>query len=204
MKKLLAILMLLASSASAQTSSKSNDVAVMITSSQLNDPSLEIEDADVDFNFDEDLGYGVSFNHYWTDSFSTDFAVHRLTADLDLDIAGEPTLELGELEASAYTAIAQWHFRRASRFSPYVGAGLAYVRGSFDAVDDEEGEASFDFDPETTWVANAGVDVNLTDRFAIVLDGKYVQWEPVAEGDGDDESLDVSPLMLSAGVRVRF
>lgn len=204
MKKLLAILMLLASTASAQTS-KSNDVTVMITSSQFEDPSITFDEEErISFEFDEDLGYGVAYNRFWTNTFSTDFAAHRLSADLSVTGDGEPLLDLGEIEATAFTAIGQWHFRRATRFSPYVGAGLAYVTGSFDAIDDEEGEATFDFENETTWVANFGADINLNETFAIVLDGKYVQWEPRAEGDEEAEALDVSPLMLSAGVRVRF
>lgn len=205
MKKLLAILMLLASTASQAQTSKSSDVTVMITSSEFEDPSLSLDDTNtVSFEFDEDLGYGVSFNRYWTEAFSTDFAVHRITADLSAVANGDPVIDLGEIEARTFTAIGQWHFRRASRFSPYVGAGLAYVTGSFDVVDDEEGEATYDFEEETTWVANFGADINLNETFAIVLDGKYVQWEPVAEGDEDEVSIDISPLMLSAGVRVRF
>jgi outer membrane protein W len=206
MKKLLAILMLLASTAQAQTS-KSNDVAVMITSSQLKDPAISFDDEDaISFDFDEDLGYGVSFNHYWSEAFSTEFALHRITADLSVGAEGVPSIDLGELEARPLTAIAQWHFRRASRISPYVGAGLAYVTGSFDGFDDgeTEGEATFDFENELTWAVNAGADINITDMFAIVVDGKYVQWEPRAEDDEEDEGLEVSPLMLSAGVRVRF
>ena len=204
MKKLLAILMLLASTASAQTS-KNNEVTVMLTASQFEDPSITFDDEEaISFEFDEDLGYGVAFNRYWTNSFSTDFALHRITADLTVSAAGEPAIDLGEIEARTLTAIGQWHFRRGTRFSPYVGAGLAYVTGSFDAFDDEEGEATFDFEDETTWAVNAGADINVTDMFSIVLDGKYVQWEPRAENDDEDEGLDVSPLMLSAGVRVRF
>jgi outer membrane protein len=206
MKKLLAILMLLASTSQAQTS-KTSDVAVVITSSEFEDPSLNIDDTNtVDFEFDEDLGYGVSFNHYWTGAFSTELAMHKLSADLSAVGNGVPLIDLGEIDARTLSAVAQWHFRRASRFSPYVGAGVAYVQGSFDALDDEGEEGSFDFESKTTWVLNAGADINLTDTFAIVLDGKYAQWEPVAEDDDDDddEALDISPLMLSAGVRVRF
>jgi outer membrane protein W len=205
MKKLLAILMLLASTASAQTA-KTNDVAVVITSTEFEDPSInDIEGNTVSFDLDEDLGYGISFNHYWTGAFSTEVALHRVGADLSVRLDDdEDPIEAGELEARALSAVAQWHFLRGSRFSPYIGAGVAHIQGSFDGPDDPEEDTSFDFESETTWVANFGADINLTDAFAIVLDGRYMQWEPVAEGEDDEGAVDLNPLMLSAGVRVRF
>ena len=205
MKKLVLIIIALfatSSAVSAQTLSTS-DAAVWITDSEFNDPSITDEDGTVKFEFDENTGYGVSFNHFWVSSFSTEFAYHKFGADMDASLDGGPRFPLGEVDASSLTGIAQWHFRRASRFSPYVGAGAAYMSGSFDPADAEDDE-NFDFDDELTWVANVGANIGLTEHLAIALDAKFINWEPKAEGDTAADRVDISPALLSAGLRYRF
>ena len=208
MKKLVLIIIALfatPSAVSAQTLS-TTDAAVWITDSEFNDPSITDEEGTVQFEFDEDAGYGISLNHFWVSSFSTELAYHKFGADTEVSVDDGPRFDAGEVDASALTGIAQWHFRRASRFSPYVGAGVAYMSGEFDPVDfDGENEAAIDFEDELTWAANFGANINLTDRFAIGLDAKYIPWEPRGEGDeAPSDRVDLSPLVLSAGLRVRF
>jgi outer membrane protein W len=208
-KKLVLIIIALFATPSASVSAQTlstTDAAVWITDSEFNDPSITDGDETLDLEFDEGTGYGISFNHFWVSSFSTEFAYHKFGADMEASFDGGPRFDAGEVDASALTGIAQWHFRRASRFSPYVGAGVAYMAGEFDPTD-FEGEDNFavEFEDEFTWAANFGANINLTDRLAIGLDAKYIDWEPRAEDDEEaSDRVDLSPLVLSAGLRVRF
>lgn len=203
MKKFVLIIITLfatPSTVSAQTLSTS-DAAVWITDSEFNDPSLTDEDGTVEFEFDEDAGFGLSFNHFWASSFSTEFAYHKFGADMDASIDDGPLFDAGEIDASSLTGIAQWHFRRASRFSPYIGAGVAYMSGDFSPVDED---VTVEFEDEFTWAANFGANIGLTERLAIALDAKFIHWEPKESGDDASERVELSPVLLSAGLRYRF
>jgi len=200
---LLVVALFAGSSSLSAQSAQTSDVAVWMTASKFDDPNLFFEEEEIaSFEFDEEVGYGVSFNHFWTSAFSTEVAYHTLGASLGVSIENSPRFHVGDVEASSLSGVAQWHFRRATRFSPYVGIGAAYVQGEF-----EPGEAvdeSFSFDPEVDVVFNAGANIALTDSLAVGIDVKHISWAPKAENDEEAERLDVSPLLMSAGLRYRF
>ena len=189
---------------SAQTAMRS-DVAVWAVGSSMEDTTLsDIEGESADIFFDEQPGLGISFNRYWTASFSTELALTTFGADMSAETPlGE--FELGELDGRAVTAMAQWHFARDTRVSPYFGAGIAHVGGTFDPVDDEEEDlGTIDLESEITWTAVAGLDVNLTDRIALSFEAKHVAWSAVDEGGADEDAIDINPTLYGAGVRFRF
>lgn len=204
MKKIvLLILVLLASPSlvSAQTLSNS-DVAVWLSDSEFNEPTITDDDGSVTLKMDEGTGFGLSFNHFWVSSFSTELAYHRFGGDVEAAFDDGTSFDAGELRASSLTGVGQWHFRRATRFSPYIGGGVAYMNGEFDPFDVED--ATLDFEPELTWVVNFGANVAITERLAIGIDAKYIEWEAQEENDEEEERLELTPLVLSAGLRFRF
>jgi outer membrane protein W len=200
---LLVVALFAGSSSLSAQSAKSSDVAIWVTGSRFEDPSLfEDEDGFATFEFDETVGYGVSLNHFWTGAFSTELAYHTFGADLGVAIDDGPRFNIGETEASSLSGVAQWHFRRATRFSPYVGVGAAYVQGEFEPS--EVLDESSSFDAEVEGVINAGANIAITDSLALGLDVKHLSWAPKAANDEEAERLDISPLLVSAGLRYRF
>ena len=179
-----------------------NDLGVFISTSQLEDN--EIEDAgDVfDLEFDEDLGVGILYNRFWTNSFSTEFAYQRLGADLTLsfeDIAED----VGSLDLDILSATGQLHFARGSIISPYIGGGVAYVSGEAGSIDEDELDDT-DLESEVEFLANAGLNLGLGRSFIVFLDGKYILYEARGEGESDGEALDINPLIISGGIKFRF
>lgn len=199
-KTLIALsLFLLPLSASAQ----SNELGLFISTSQFENSELSDGIDTVDVEFDEDMGYGVSYNRFWTPSFSTEFAYQRLGADLTLSFE-DITEQAGDLDLDILTATGQFHFAKGSMFSPYIGGGAAYVSGEAGFIDEDEIESA-DLESEINWLANAGLNIGLTPGFAIFVDGKYVMYEARGEDDPSDEgALDINPLIVSAGVKLRF
>jgi opacity protein-like surface antigen len=191
-------LLLLPLSAAAQM----NELGVFISTSQFEDN--EIQDAgDVfDVEFSEDMGVGVLYNRFWFGGFSTEIAYQRLGADLTLS-ADEVAEDVAELDLDILSATAQLHFARGGMFSPYIGGGVAYVSGEAGAIDQEEFESA-DFENELDFLVNAGLNIGLGRSLALYLDGKYIMYEARGEGDPDDETLEINPLILSGGVKWRF
>lgn len=193
---------------SAQTAGTS-DVGLWLVGSKLAESTLVDEGDSITLDFDEKLGYGVSFNHFWTDAFSTEIAAQKFGADLivSADFAPSPDFNVADVDITSITAMAQLHFMRASRFSPYVGAGIARISGDFDQIDDPDdpdSSGSFDLESETTWAAAVGANVRINDHFFFVGELKYIPWSAVAEDDPASDSIDVDPLTVAAGVKVRF
>lgn len=164
---------------------------------------------DISSDFDRDNGYGVSLNHYWTENFSTELSAQKFTADTTLVTEGvigfcgfgelpeqEPVVIVfhgsTQIEVTSVTAMGQLHFNRAGRVAPYVGAGVAHLSG-------DPG-----LDSEITWAASAGLDLRMTDRLFLTGELKFVPWSAIAEDVGDGERVDLDPLILGVGVKMRF
>lgn len=179
-----------------------NDLGVFISTSQFE--NSEINDAgDVfDVEFDEDMGLGVLYNRFWTTGFSTEFAYQRLGADMSVSL-GDVAAQVAELDLDVLSGTAQLHFGRRGLFNPYIGAGVAYISGEAGFIDEEELE-SVDFESEVEYLANAGLNVGLGRSFTVFVDGKYILFGARGEGEPEEETLDLNPLVISGGVKWRF
>jgi outer membrane protein W len=193
---------------SAQT--RANELGVFASMSRFDETTESDVDGDVTLGFDENIGYGVSYNRYWSNQLSTEFAAQRLGGDIQVsafDGPGSVTINAGELNMTVLSATLQWHFASNSRIDPYIGAGAAYITGDADVLTDIDPAAAtenVDLDTETTWLANAGLNFRFSDALSIGADAKYMKYEPRAEGDGPQDRIDVNPLVISAGLKFRF
>ena len=186
---------------------QTTDVSVWIVDSELSESRVVDGNDSAIFDFDEDLGYGFSLNRYWARSFSTELAVQKYSAEMNVTPEGESTLKAGDLDVTSLTLMGQWHFRRGARFSPYVGAGLSLMRGEFefaDIVEDPEPER-ISLESELGYALSFGADVNLTDHIALSGEMKFVPWD-AREKNGSqlDEAVELDPATFAAGLRFRF
>lgn len=185
------------------------EVGVSLNSAELDTVERTEDGEEVTIDFDQGLGFGVSFNHYWTDAFSTELGAYGFGGDMTIASPSLPAFEAGELTAVAITGMGQFHLNRDGRFSPYAGAGIAFVGGEFEPnpIFDEPSEPDadgFDLETETTWVAGVGADIGLTQRVLLSLDLRYIRWSARAEDDEESESLDINPMLFSVGIKFRF
>lgn len=179
-----------------------NELGVFISTSQFDDGEINDGSEIFDAEFDEDMGFGVLYNRFWIGGFSTEFAYQRLGADLTLSFQ-DVAEDVGELDLDILSATAQLHFAPGSMIGPYIGGGVAYVSGEAGSIDEDELESA-DLENEIEFLANAGLNIGLGQRFAIFLDGKYILYEARGEGDSGDDAIDVNPLIISGGVKIRF
>lgn len=203
--RILFVLFIAAGSArvSAQTQTPASEVGVWLVVSELEAVAIQDEDGNVDLDFDSDTGYGISFNRYWTERFSTELSLQKFSAEITAEFDGDE-FDIGELDATAITAMAQWHFNRAGRFSPYLGGGITKLTGDIEPRNVDEPVESVDLESELSWTAAAGANIRLNDHFSLAGEFKYTPWSAVVEDDPDDESLDIDPLVFAAGVKFRF
>ena len=162
------------------------------------------------FFFEQNSGVGLSFNHYWTDHLSTELAVDTFRGDVETAATfTNGRAHLGDLNGRAISGMAQWHFLPGRRVRPYLSAGLAHISGDFDPDDIISvlpiDLPNIDLESEVTWTAAVGLDVNLTDHWALAGEVKEVPWngvEVTGSNAGDEFKLD--PTLFNVGVRYRF
>jgi outer membrane protein len=164
----------------------------------------------VDVNFDGTLGYGIGANIFFGDHISTEFAIVRVNSDVNFRqraVANGNT----QAEMMPITAVLQFHLAPNARFDPYIGAGAAYVL--IDDVDtpDELNNLDFerlDFKDDVGLALNAGLGIRLTNNLGLTLDAKYVPLESSATAvrttGNTDVKFDINPVILSAGLSLRF
>jgi outer membrane protein len=186
------------------TAADSHQIGVFAATSQIGDTS---DDDGAEIAFDNGEGFGASLTCFYGRHFAVEAAATALKHDGVINAGGQTVLGIGSLDIIPITATAQWHLARDARVSPYVGAGVAYVLA--DDLESEDldlaGIGTVNVDNEVTWTAQAGVNVNLTRRFAVALDAKYIAYQPKsAPEDGDEVELDLNPIVFSAGVKIRF
>lgn len=179
-----------------------NELGIFISTSQFDDSEISDGVDTLDVEFDEDMGYGLLYNRFWTSGFSTELAYQKLGADLTLSFE-DITEDAGSLDLDMLSATAQLHFARGSMLSPYVGGGVAYVSGEVGSIDQAELQSA-DLENELDFLVNAGLNLGIGQSLSIFLDGKYVMYEARAEGDPTDDAVDINPLIISAGVKWRF
>lgn len=159
-------------------------------------------------DFDDGTGLGASANLFLGRHFSVEAAVFNLRTDTALVFEDTATFDLGTLELTPISLGAQFHVLGRSRFDPYVGAGVAYVIADVLSSSDLEsaGVGRLELENAVGYYINAGLAFQITEGFGIVIDGRQLQYEPSSRSSatGVEQDLDITPRILSAGLRLRF
>jgi len=161
-----------------------------------------------EMDLDRGSGLGLGVNVFLTERVSAELAAFELRSDAELAFADLEPLSMGRLTIRPVTLGAQYHFAGQSRFDPYIGAGAAWVSANdLESSDlDDLGIGSIELDDEFTYYANAGFGFHFTTSFGLALDARYIQYEPASRSkvSGGEEDLELSPLFVSVGLRLRF
>ena len=193
----LALLLMAAPLAAQQTS------ATLWVSSQQNDGGTSDDEARID----NGSGFGLSVARQFTPRLSGELAVFRTSSTTRLSDFGE-LVDIGDLEMTPVTAMLRWHFRAGQPLGFYVGGGIAHVM-----VDDIEsallranGIDAIEVGDETTGVVGAGVTYDFSGHWGLAADARYLPLRLSGGPAGSRESVesDLDPLLLSAGLRLRF
>jgi outer membrane protein W len=185
--------------------SSSSELGIWVLTSNLKDSTIVDPDGNISVDFDENVGYGLSLNHYWTDFVSTELSAQKYGADVQIGVQNLPlSFDGGSLDVTSIAAIAQLHFNRTGRLHTYLGAGVARMSGDIDGGDLADPDADVDLESKITWTASAGANFNFTDRLALGAEVRYTPWSAKAKGDPDSEALDLDPLTYGAALKLRF
>lgn len=168
----------------------------------------DIDETEFDFD-DAATGFGASANIFFGDRLSAEFAIANVTAEASgrRRAVGGFT---GDVDMMPVTAVLQFHFAPNGFIDPYVGGGAAYVLFDDFETNGISNLDRIDIEDDVGFAINAGLGFRLGGRFGANIDAKYVPLEAnatavnVGSGDETEGRFDVSPIIISAGVSLRF
>lgn len=185
------------------------DFGLWAVSTTLQGENRVDEAADIEINFDEEIGWGVTADIFWSPRISTEVGVYGIEAGGSLDLGGilDESIDLGSLDIVPITLTLRAHLG-GDRFDFYGGAGGVYAM--FDDLQSDDlrlvGVESIEIDDEFTWLLNAGASIRLTDGLRIGIDAKWIPLEAEGINDlgTDAVPLELDPLMISGGLIFRY
>lgn len=160
-----------------------------------------------EIDFEDGKALGASVNVPVNRFLSIEGSVFGIRSDAAIRFE-DAALNLGTLDLVPFTLGAQFHPLGNSRFDPYAGAGAAYVVGgdlfSSDLV--TLGLGRIELENEVTYYVNAGISVRIVNGLGLTIDGRQIQYEPSSRSTatGVEQDLELSPRLLSVGLRLRF
>jgi len=156
-------------------------------------------------------GAGVGLNFFLSDRVSIEAKAAALESNLRVRIVGFDfiaTANLGHAQIFPISAVLQWHLSEHGTIRPYLGAGVAHVilRDVNRSV--SPSATGIHFKDPTGFVVDGGLEFNLSKRFGIYGDARYIPVETKSTATfvptTSAVQMNVRPLIVSAGIAWRF
>ena len=156
-------------------------------------------------------GAGAGLNFFLTDRVSIEAKGAALESRLRVRIVGSDfiaTANLGRAQIFPISALLQWHLSEHGTIRPYLGAGVAHVilRDVNRSV--TSSATGIHFKDPTGLVVDGGLEFNLSKRFGIYGDARYIPVETKSTasfvGTTSSVQMNVRPLIVSGGMAWRF
>jgi outer membrane protein len=162
----------------------------------------------------------IDFSYYFTKNIAAELILAIGTRH-DVGVSGTGGVvghNLGSVNLLPPTLTAQWHFMPDQTFDPYLGAGAAYVLGMDRSLTAQVGALGLPIRTDRHalgGVLQAGVDVNLQDKWLLNFDVKKLWFNTDVKLDGTAaglvpagyqkiDSLDIDPWVVSIGFGKKF
>ena len=141
----------------------------------------------------------LDFTYMLTNNIGTELILgtsrHKMSSSLGV---------LGKVSALPPTLTVQYHFKPDGKYRPYVGLGVNYTRFYNNDLNVAGTPVSIDKN-SFGLVAQAGMDVMLTDKYFLNLDIKKIGMSTKARvGSTDLGTLRINPWVFGVGVGRRF
>jgi outer membrane protein len=167
------------------------------------------------FRFDPQFGTGggagVGLNFFLSDHVSVEAKAAALESRLRVRVVGADfiaTADLGRAQIFPISAVLQWHLSEHGTIRPYLGAGVAHVilRNVNRSI--APSATGIHFKDPTGLVVDGGLEFNLSKRFGIYGDARYIPVETKSTasfvGTASTVQMNVRPLIVSGGIAWRF
>lgn len=207
MKKIVLVTLLLAFAA-VPLAAQERKIQLTILASQVQFEGDNVFDTGFEVDAEDGEALGASVNYFINPHFSVEGAVFGIRSEAGLLLDDTALFDLGDFNTTVFSAGVQFHVLGDRRIDPYIGAGGAYVIGDefFSPESDLAGLGRIELESQATYYYGAGLGLQITDAIGVVIDGRQIQYEPSSQSSatGVEQDLELSPRILSVGLRLRF
>jgi outer membrane protein len=167
---------------------------------------LVIPDVSVDSRLD---GLGISADTTLVPGLDFEyFFTRNISSELNLALSKTGITSNGNALGSVWllppSLTVKYHPIPNCKVSPYVGAGVNVVIPFKEKANGVLDVPDFKIYNSVGWVAQAGVDVALTDSMFFNVDFKYLNVETQARINGTKYDLNLNPYIIGTGIGYRF
>jgi outer membrane protein len=179
-------------------------------------PNVSTDD---EIDIDSAVTLDIDFTYMVTNNFGVELllalpATHDITGTGSISSIGK----IGEVAVLPPALIAQYYFMPSNNIRPYVGAGINYTligeEETTDALTQALGATSTNLavDNSFGFVGQAGVDIDITKKWYLNFDVKYIILDTSAKlnvngglaAGTQSIDFDLDPLVIGAGIGTRF
>lgn len=144
----------------------------------------------------------LDITYFFTPNIAAELIAATSNHDMEVDLAGGGTLDLGDVWVLPPTLLVQYHFMPEGEIRPYAGIGINYTH-LYGA--DDTATTSVDYDGGWGWALQAGVDVPIGGQWFWNLDVKKIWVNVDATVNGTTKAdVDLDPWVIGTGLGYRF
>lgn len=169
-----------------------------------------MHDADIDggginteADYDSGVAAAITLGFKRADGFRSEFEVAGRTNDVD-QLKGMGSAD-GDVDALTFMGNILYDFQRFGKFKPYLGVGIGLARVRFDGVRPIGGGVINDHDMAFAFQGIAGLSFDLTDRFEVFGDYRYLgttDLDVQVATSGSTVSADYGNHTVMGGIRI--
>lgn len=150
----------------------------------------------------------LDFTYFFNKNLALELILGTSNHDVKAVSTAVGDIELGDVWLLPPTLTLQYHFD-AGMVHPYVGAGLNYT--IFYGVDEGPVADDVEYDSALGFAIQGGFDIDITDKWFINIDAKYLWLNTTATVDATtalgatvEADVDINPFIAGIGFGMRF
>lgn len=168
------------------------------------------EDGDLVIEAEDELGGRIGYELLFRERWGVELAAGSTRHDVSASASGvfAQSFELARIRVTPITASLLYHFNPQGKADFFLGGGAAYVHyGDFELrtpFADPDDNNSFAVESDLTYTLQAGLDLKLNDLWGVTGNVQWIDTDAEFADDEDGDKLPISPVIVGAGVALRF
>jgi outer membrane protein W len=166
------------------------------------------EDGDAVLEAEDELGVRIGYELLFRERWGVELAAGTTRHDVSASYGSSQRFELARIRVTPITASLLYHFNPRGKADFFLGGGAAYVHyGDFELsvpFTDPDDNNSFAVKSDLTYTLQAGLDLKLNDRWGLTGNVQWIDTDAEFADDEDGDKLPIAPLIVGAGVALRF
>lgn len=160
-------------------------------------------------NTDSGFNSGIALGYQYNEHYSTELGWEYRSSDTASQLSANDNSYGGNYASSLFFLNGFYHLQSSSAWTPYIGAGLAWVQEVDLDLEFNDAEQSYSGDGDTGYQLMLGVDYAISSKWQANAELRYlaigdVELQGEENATGELRGFDYDPMTLSVALKYRF